>query len=204
MDTFGTYHADMTDPAWQPSLTARLRDHGLVTLAGISDRAALIGVARLLMTIRAHRDAAPDGVTEITDLGSAAPGYAAFTNSPLLPHTDGSSAADPPGLLLVTCAQPAAEGGATLVADGARIIAAMAARHPAALRALSAPRAARFGQHASTDTLLRLRAAAAVLIEHDQQISPRVMTDLLLIREETTAALQQTGQTAESADRAMR
>jgi hypothetical protein len=42
-----------------------------------SGRAALMGVARLLMTIRAHRDAAPDGLTEITDLGSAAPGFAA-------------------------------------------------------------------------------------------------------------------------------
>lgn len=59
-------------------------------------------------------------------------------------------------------------------------------------------------KHASTDTLMRLREAAAVLIEHDQQISPRVMTDLLLIREETTAALQETGQTAEPADRAVR
>jgi hypothetical protein len=52
-------------------------------------------------------------------------------------------------------------------------------------------------KRASTDTLVRLRDAAAVLIEHDQQISPRVMTDLLLIREETTAALQETGQTAD-------
>lgn len=58
--------------------------------------------------------------------------------------------------------------------------------------------------HASTDTLLRLRDAAAVLIEHDRQISPRVMTDLLLIREETTAALQHTTSAAQPAGRAPR
>lgn len=45
-------------------------------------------------------------------------------------------------------------------------------------------------KHASSDTLAMLRDAAAVLIAHEHQISLRVMTDLLLIREETTAALQ--------------
>jgi alpha-ketoglutarate-dependent taurine dioxygenase len=145
MDSFSAHYVDMADPAWQPSLEARLRDHGLVTFAGISDRAALVAVARRLMAIRAHRDAAPDGVTEITDLGTTASGYAAFTDSELIPHTDGSSMPDPPGLLLLTCVQPAAQGGATLVADGAGVVATLAARHPAALRSLSAPRAAFFG-----------------------------------------------------------
>jgi alpha-ketoglutarate-dependent taurine dioxygenase len=145
MDSFRAHYADTADPAWQLSLEAQLRDHGLVTFAGITDRATLIAVARRLMVIRAHRDAAPDGVTEITDLGTTAAGYAAFTDSELIPHTDGSSMPDPPGLLLLTCVQPAAAGGATLVADGAEIVATLAARHPAALRSLSAPRAAFFG-----------------------------------------------------------
>lgn len=145
MDSFRAHYADTADPAWQPSLEAQLRDHGLVTFAGITDRAALIAVARRLMVIRADRDAAPDGVTEITDLGTTAAEYAAFTDSELIPHTDGSSTPDPPGLLLLTCVQPAAAGGATLVADGAEIVATLAARYPAALRSLSAPRAAFFG-----------------------------------------------------------
>jgi hypothetical protein len=122
-----------------------LRDHGLLTLAGITDRAALIAIAQRLMTIRAHRDAAPDGVTEITNMGAAASGYAAFTDSELIPHTDGSSVPEPPGLLLLTCVQPADEGGATQVADGARIISTLAEKHPSALRSLSAPRSAYFG-----------------------------------------------------------
>lgn len=145
MDIFRAHYADMTDAAWQSNLVAELRDHGLVTFAGITDRAALIAVARRLMKIRAHRDAAPDGVTEITDLGATAAGYTAFTDSALIPHTDGSSVSAPPGLLLLSCVQPAAQGGATLVADGAQIMATLAAQHPAALRSLSAPRTACFG-----------------------------------------------------------
>ena len=113
MDTFRAHFAEMADPTWEPSLVAHLRDHGLVTFAGITDRPALIAVARRLMTIRAHRDAAPDGVTEITDAGAIESGYAAFTDSELIPHTDGSSVPDPPGLLLLTCVQPADQGGAT-------------------------------------------------------------------------------------------
>ena len=56
-----------------------------------------------------------------------------------------SSVPDPPGLLLLACQQPADEGGATLVADGARIIGTLASQHRDALAALYAPRAAFFG-----------------------------------------------------------
>jgi hypothetical protein len=49
------------------------------------------------------------------------------------------------GLLLLTCQQPASHGGNTLLADAARITATLAEQHLAALRTLSAPRAAYFG-----------------------------------------------------------
>ena len=97
------------------------------------------------MSIRPHRDAGPDGVTMITDTRTTDPGYAAFTDAELIPHTDGTSMPDPPGLLLLTCQQPASHGGNTLLADAASITTAPAEQHPAALRALSAPRAAYFG-----------------------------------------------------------
>ena len=97
------------------------------------------------MSIRPHRDAGPDGVAVITDTRTTDPGYAAFTDAELIPHTDGTSLPDPPGLLLLTCQQPASHGGNTLLADAARITAALAGQHPAALRALCAPRAAYFG-----------------------------------------------------------
>ena len=145
MDTFRAHHADILDPAQQPRVLALLREHGLVTFTSVTDRAALADVARRLMSIRPHRDAGPDGVTVITDTGTTDPGYAAFTDAELIPHTDGTSLADPPGLLLLTCQQPASQGGTTLLADAARITATLAGQHPAALQALSAPRAAYFG-----------------------------------------------------------
>jgi Taurine catabolism dioxygenase TauD, TfdA family len=145
MDTFRAYHADILDPAQQSRVIALLREHGLVTFTGITDRTMLASVARRLMSIRPHRDAGPDGVTVITDTQTTDPGYAAFTDAELIPHTDGTSLPDPPGLLLLTCQQPASHGGNTLIADAARITATLAGQHPAALRALSAPRAAYFG-----------------------------------------------------------
>src|SRR5260370_952864 len=145
MDTFRAYHADILDPAQQPRVIALLREHGLVTFTGITDRATLASVARRLMSIRPHRDAGPDGVTVITDTGSTGPGYGAFTDAKLIPHTDGTSLPDPPSLLLLTCQQPASQGGNTLLAVAARITATLAGQHPAALRALSAPPAAYFG-----------------------------------------------------------
>jgi alpha-ketoglutarate-dependent taurine dioxygenase len=145
MDTFRAHHADILDPTQQPRVIALLREHGLVTFTGITDRAMLASVARRLMSIRPHRDAGPDGVTVITDTQTTDPGYGAFTDAELIPHTDGTSLPDPPGLLLLTCQQPASQGGNTLLADAARITATLAGQHPAALRALSAPRAAYFG-----------------------------------------------------------
>jgi len=145
MDTFRARHADILDPAQQPRVIALLREHGLVTFTGITDRATLASVARRLMSIRPHRDAGPDGVTVITDTQTTDSGYAAFTDAELIPHTDGTSMPDPPALLLLTCQQPADHGGTTLLADAARITKTLAEQHPAALRALCAPRAAYFG-----------------------------------------------------------
>src|SRR5580692_4210466 len=78
MDTFRAHHADILDPAQQPRVIALLREHGLVTFTGITSRTELASVARRLMSIRPHRDAGPDGVTVITDTGTAEPGYAAM------------------------------------------------------------------------------------------------------------------------------
>lgn len=145
MDIFQTHYIDIRDPAQQAHIAARLRDKGMVTFSGITSRAVLVTVAQRLMDIRPHRDAGPDGVTVISGTGVAASGYAAFTDAELIPHTDGSSVPDPPGLLLLACLQPADQGGATRVADGARIVATLARQYPAALRSLASQRAAFFG-----------------------------------------------------------
>lgn len=145
MDTFRAHYVQLGDLGWQPRIAAHMRDEGLVTFSGVISRAALVALARQLMTIRPHRDAGSDGVTVITGTHAKGPGYAAFTDAELIPHTDGSSMPDPPGLLLLACQHPASEGGTTLVADGARIASTLAEEHPAAFRSLSTPRSAFFG-----------------------------------------------------------
>jgi hypothetical protein len=119
MGTFQAYHTDIHAPGWQRHAAAQLHERGLVTFSGITGRAGLIDIARQLMTIRPHRDADPNGVTVITQTQDGSSGYAGFSDAELIPHTDGSAAPNPPGLLLA-CQQAADEGGSTRVVDGAR------------------------------------------------------------------------------------
>jgi hypothetical protein len=145
MGTFQANYTDIRDPGWQPRVAAQLGERGLVTFAGINGHAELVALARQLMTIRPHRDAGRDGVTVIASTHAEESGYAGFTDAELIPHTDGSGVSDPPGLLLLACRQAAGEGGRTRVVDGASIVSTLAEQDPAALRALSSPRAAFFG-----------------------------------------------------------
>ena len=69
MDTFSARDAVRDGPGWRARVAGQLREDGLAVLTGIDGRAALTVLARELMTIRPHRDAAPDGVTEITETG---------------------------------------------------------------------------------------------------------------------------------------
>jgi hypothetical protein len=145
MGTISSSYTDIRDPDWQPRAVAELGERGLVTFTGLTGHAALVALARQLMAIRPHRDAGPDGVTVITSNNAEGSGYAGFTDAELIPHTDGSGVPDPPGLLLLACQQPADQGGRTRLADGASIISTLAEQSPAAVRALSTPRAAFFG-----------------------------------------------------------
>jgi hypothetical protein len=54
---------------------------------------------------------------------------------------------------------------------------------------MTEPRATRDLKHATTKELIAMRDAATVLTEHERRISPRVLTDVCLIREEATAEL---------------
>jgi alpha-ketoglutarate-dependent taurine dioxygenase len=119
MGTFQAYYTDIHASGWQRYAAAQLRERGLVTFSGITGRAGLIDIACQLMTIRPHRDADPDGVTVITQTQDDSSGYAGFTDAELIPHTDGSAAPNPPGLLLLACQQATDEGGSTRVVDGA-------------------------------------------------------------------------------------
>lgn len=145
MGTFRANYTDIHASDWQQQATAQLRERGLLTFSGITERAALIGLARQLMTIRPHRDADADGVTVITKTQEESSGFTGFTDAELIPHTDGSAAPNPPGLLLLACQQAADKGGSTRVVDGGLVTRALADQHPAALGTLSAPKVAFFG-----------------------------------------------------------
>lgn len=145
METFQAYHTDIRASGWQRHAATQLRERGLVTFSGITERAGLITMARQLMEIRPHRDAGPDGVTVIAKTQDESSGYTGFTDAELIPHTDGSAVPSPPGLLLLVCQRAAAMGGSTRVVDGARAIRALADQHPTCLGPLSAPQAAFFG-----------------------------------------------------------
>jgi len=131
MDTFRAHQRrHSSTPPRSRAFSRCLREHGLVTFTSVTDRTALAGVARRLMSIRPHRDAGPDGVTVITDTGTTDPGYAGVHRRRADPAHRRDQPADPPGLLLLTCQQPASQGGTTLLTDAARITATLAGQHP--------------------------------------------------------------------------
>jgi hypothetical protein len=92
MNVPGASHSDITDPAFPGQAVPRLREDGLAVFSGFRDRASLAEAARAVMAARPHRDAGPGGVMAIAAaMPGAAPGFAAFTEGGLVPHTDGSS-----------------------------------------------------------------------------------------------------------------
>ena len=62
METFQAYYTDIDVSGWQRHAAAQLREQGLVTFSGITERTGLIRIARQLMEIRPHRDAGPNAV----------------------------------------------------------------------------------------------------------------------------------------------
>ena len=67
---------------------------------------------------------------------------------------------------------------------------------------MTPPRATRDLKHATAGELAGLRDAVTVLIEHERHVSPRVLTELCLIREETIAELRSRPHTVRSGPQA--
>lgn len=134
------------DSTTTPQLVQRLASDGLVTFRGVEGRDALLGLGRRFGEIQPHSHGDADGVTFITPRAEIrGPSSTGFSSLPLALHTDGSSLARPPALVLVSCVTAAVTGGATVLADGAAAHRDLLRTAPAALAALSAPGGARFG-----------------------------------------------------------
>lgn len=84
--------------AAEQEIPAMLSERGLVLLEGIEDASQLRQLVQSIAAVVSHRDSDAEGVTTITDLGSRyeCSGFVGFTARALKPHTDGSSAANPP------------------------------------------------------------------------------------------------------------
>ncbi|MFI9581554.1 TauD/TfdA family dioxygenase [Streptomyces sp. NPDC052236] len=124
-----------------------LRNTGLALLDQLPTRQDVLDAAAHVMHITAHRDSDPDGLTVIRDTGqhTGREGFAGLSNGEVLPHTERSSLAAPPRLMMLVCARPATTGGQCLLADSHAVYADLAEHHPDALTALSEPRSAFFG-----------------------------------------------------------
>ena len=111
-----------------------------------SRRGELLQLCSRLGTIVKHRDADEAGLTHISKRSDMQPGegHQAFTSSHLTLHTDGSSIPEPPTLVVLWCERPAAEGGASLFADGKQLYQVLANEYPEVLETLSTPNSALF------------------------------------------------------------
>jgi hypothetical protein len=143
---FTAFHLDITGLYAEERIVHALAQDGLITFDGIQSRGELLELCSRLGTIVKHRDADEAGLTRIAKRSDMQPGegYQAFTSSHLTLHTDGSSIAEPPTLVVLWCEQPAAEGGASLVVDGKQLYQVLASDYPQVLETLSTPNSALF------------------------------------------------------------
>lgn len=146
-DPFTTHRVDLTTARAEDTIAAHIRDIGLVTVDGLTSRRAVLAFASRIMTITPHRDSDPDGLTTIrhTRRHAHRAGYAGFSKGELAPHTERSGVPAPPRLMLLVCAQPADEGGESLLTDGRALHADLYTRWRQAAVMLSRPRTAFFG-----------------------------------------------------------
>ncbi|GAA2666564.1 hypothetical protein GCM10010400_28940 [Streptomyces aculeolatus] len=146
-DVFGRHFVDHTAAGAGEVIAERLRARGLVALGGLTTRGAVLDLARRLMTITAHRDSDPDGLTALhpSPLRAGGPGSAGFGSGELAVHTEGSSTPRPPRLMLLACARPAISGGQCVLVDGREAYEHLSKCDARAAASLARPRTAFFG-----------------------------------------------------------
>jgi Taurine catabolism dioxygenase TauD, TfdA family len=145
-NVIGLPRVDLHDSNSATEIVTCLGTHGITLLKGLTGRDDLLRVARLLMTIRSHRDSDTDGVTTIAPRPPAdGTSLAGFTDRELWSHTEGTAVDRPPRILMLACIRPARIGGDSLLVDGRDLYDEIAGTDPAMLAALSAPRSAYFG-----------------------------------------------------------
>ncbi|MGW7003876.1 TauD/TfdA family dioxygenase [Streptomyces sp. NPDC054933] len=119
-DLFAAHYVDLHRQDAARAIEEQIREVGLVTFDGLDSRDVVLDMASRYLHVIAHRDSEPDGLTIIRDTGRHAhqAGFGGLGRGELDPHTDRSSIAAPPRLMLFVCARPAEEGGLCLLTEG--------------------------------------------------------------------------------------
>ncbi len=143
---FATFYLDITEEYAEKQIERALLWDGMITFDAIHSTRELLRLCRQIGTIVKHRDADENGITRIVkrSIEQSITSYQAFTDSHLTLHTDGTSMPDPAPLIVLWCAQPAEEGGASLFVDGKQIYQLLLKAYPQVLEALSTPASAIF------------------------------------------------------------
>jgi Taurine catabolism dioxygenase TauD, TfdA family len=138
---------DLREPDGTARIVDALHRQGMALFCGVRNRGTLLCTGRTVMSVRTHRDSDADGVTTIQRrFAFAATGsLAGFTDRELSPHTDGSSVAQPPRVLMLACFQRPRSGGEVMLVDGEGLYHQIAASDPTMLDVLRGPRSAYFG-----------------------------------------------------------
>lgn len=188
MSDFEQFYVDHQNPE---AVEAPLRNRGIATFAGVTDRARLTDFASQIMTSREHRDADVDHITSIRPDGNLVQrsAGAGFSRAAVPPHTEGSSLPNPPRLLLLACVSPAPVGGTTVVIDGAALHRYLYAHDPQAAEILSQPEAVEFGTPALPSAPFECLASDRVTIRYRDDDLVEVAPDARRAWESLRAAL---------------
>jgi hypothetical protein len=144
-----TYHRDFgssmspvfSDAIALDEIHARLSSDGVAFVGGLQQEATFMAVGKSLGTIFHHRDSDPSGITRLKAriLDGGISDLRGFSSQELLPHTDRSTAEAPPDYVFMAAVLQPAKGGDSVLVDGARLHAWIAAHDPILLSHLKEP-----------------------------------------------------------------
>ncbi|HKB88800.1 MAG TPA: TauD/TfdA family dioxygenase [Patescibacteria group bacterium] len=123
-----------------------LNEFGFVVFSPMKTPDELLNLVGLFGKPILHRDSDKRGITIVAPKETTIKeSNLGFTNSELIPHTDGTGVADPADLLALYCETPSTSGGESFMIDGKKIYDYMAANKLDMLKLLSTPESAVFG-----------------------------------------------------------
>ncbi|MFE3584110.1 TauD/TfdA family dioxygenase [Streptomyces vinaceus] len=146
-EEFEARFVDLRREGCERLIAGHVAERGAVTVDGLTSRQSVLAFSQRIMTLTAHPDSDPDGLTTIQDIGRASrrPGLAGLGSGELRAHTERSGTVTPPRLILLVCLRPAQSGGEVLLTDGRAVQEQLAVEAPGAMEAMALPGTAFYG-----------------------------------------------------------